>query len=282
MGRPRRRRLDAELVRRGLVPDREVARAVIEAGRVTVDGGPALKPTTLVHPGQALTVEAPPDRFVSRGGHKLEAALEGFGVDPTGLRCLDAGASTGGFTDCLLQHGAREVVAVDVGYGQIAHRLRQDGRVTLIERTNARELASGDVPGDPPDLVVADLSFISLGTVLPALRRVAAADASAIVLVKPQFEAPSADVEDGGVVRDPEVWASTIRDVAAAASELGWATAAVMPSPLWGPAGNAEFLLHLAPGDSIDDLEGRIAAAVQLVDTEPSADPSEGEGVPTL
>lgn len=280
MGRPRRRRLDAELVRRGLVPDRESARAVIDAGRVTVDGGPALKPTTLVHPGQALTVEAPPDRFVSRGGHKLDAALERFGVDPTGLRCLDAGASTGGFTDCLLQHGAREVVAVDVGYGQIAHRLRQDARVILIERTNARELAPADVPGDPPDLVVADLSFISLALVLPALRQVAAPDASAIVLVKPQFEAAPPDVEDGGVVRDPEVWASTIRDVARAASELGWGTAAVIPSPLRGPAGNAEFLLHLAPAASVDDLEGRIAAAVQMATAEPSAEPSEGEGVP--
>lgn len=280
MGRPRRRRLDAELVRRGLVPDRESARAVIDAGRVTVDGGPALKPTTLVHPGQALTVEAPPDRFVSRGGHKLDAALERFGVDPTGLRCLDAGASTGGFTDCLLQHGAREVVAVDVGYGQIAHRLRQDARVILIERTNARELAPADIPGDPPDLVVADLSFISLASVLPALRQVAAPDASAIVLVKPQFEAAPPDVEDGGVVRDPEVWASTIRDVARAASELGWGTAGVIPSPLRGPAGNAEFLLHLAPAASVDDLEGRIAAAVQVAAAEPSAEPSEGEGVP--
>lgn len=280
MTRPRRRPLDAELVRRGLVGDRGEARSVIDAGRVTVDGGPALKHTTLVHPGQAVNVDPPPRPYVSRGGEKLAAGLRRFGVVVDGRRCLDAGASTGGFTDCLLQSGAAHVTAVDVGYGQLAYGVRRDPRVEVVERTNARELRGDDLAGDPPDLVVADLSFISLGSVLPALRRVAAADAEAVVLVKPQFEAPSDDVEDGGVVTDPEVWMDAVRDVAAAAAELGWGAVGVVPSPLRGPAGNVEFLLHLRSGPTADDLEAWIASAVAEAAVGPGDDPA-GEGAGT-
>lgn len=276
MTRPRRRRLDAELVRRGLVDDRGQARSVIDAGRVTVDGGPAFKHTTLVHPGQSVNVEPPPRPYVSRGGEKLAGGLRRFGIDPQGRRCLDAGASTGGFTDCLLQQGAAEVIAVDVGYGQLAHRLRRDARVHVIERTNVRELRPGDIPGSPPDLVVADLSFISLRTVLPALRRVASEDAEAVVLVKPQFETPQDQVEDGGVVREPRLWTTAITDVAAAAAEIGWGAVRVAPSPLRGPAGNVEFLLHLRPGPAADDLDTLIAAA-----TAEAARAPEGEGAGT-
>lgn len=263
-------------MRRGLVEDRGQARSVIDAGRVTVDGGPAFKHTTLVHPGQSVNVEPPPRPYVSRGGEKLAGGLRRFGVDPRGRRCLDAGASTGGFTDCLLQQGAAAVTAVDVGYGQLAHRLRRDARVRVIERTNARDLQPEDLPWPPPDLVVADLSFISLRTVLPALRRVAADHAEAVVLVKPQFEAPSAQVGDGGVVRDPDLWTTAITDVAAAAAEIGWGAVGVAPSPLRGPAGNVEFLLHLRPGPPADDLDTKVAAA-----TADAAGGSEGEGAGT-
>lgn len=240
---------------------------MIDAGRVTVDGGPAMKPTTLVHPGQALNVEPPPRPYVSRGGEKLAAGLRHFGVAAAGRRALDAGASTGGFTDCLLQEGAAHVTAVDVGYGQLAHRVRQDPRVTVVERTNVRDLRPDDLPGAPPDLVVADLSFISLRAVLPALRRVAADDAEAVVLVKPQFEAPADAVEDGGVVRDPQVWTTALRGVVEAAAEIGWGAVGVVPSPLQGPAGNVEFLVHLRSGSPAEDLEARIAAATSDAST---------------
>ncbi|MDP9021684.1 MAG: TlyA family RNA methyltransferase [Actinomycetota bacterium] len=259
-----RRRLDAELVRRGLVASRVEARAAIDAGRITVDGAPAWKPATLVDPAQAVVVSGPPRRYASRGGDKLEAALDRFGVDPAGRRCLDVGASTGGFTDCLLQRGAAHVVAVDVGYGQLHQRLRRDDRVTVLERTNARDLTRDDVPAPPPDLVVADVSFISLTLVLPALRALASDGAEAVVLVKPQFEAGRDQVGKGGVVRDADVWARTIRRVARAATALGWAPAGVAPSPLTGPAGNVEFLLHLVPDPgAADGLEERIDAAVR-------------------
>ena len=182
---------------------------------------------------------------MSRGGEKLAPALATFGVDPAGRRCLDAGASTGGFTDCLLRHGAAHVVACDVGYGQLHERLRTDQRVSVLERTNVRELTPDDVPGPPPDLIVADLSFISLRTVLPALRGVAADTAEAVVLVKPQFEADRGQVGKGGVVRDPEVWRLCLERVADTAAALGWRTADAVASELRGPAGNTEFLLHL-------------------------------------
>jgi 23S rRNA (cytidine1920-2'-O)/16S rRNA (cytidine1409-2'-O)-methyltransferase len=182
-------------------------------------------------------------RFVSRGGEKLSAALERFGVDPSGRWCLDAGASTGGFTDCLLKGGAAGVVAVDIGYGQLDWSLRTDPRVTAIERTNARELSAERLPF-VPDLVVADLSFISLRAVAPALIRTGTPDAEFIALIKPQFEAGSADVGEGGVVRDPAVWRRVVSEVAAVFRDLGAAPLGLMASPLRGPAGNVEFLLH--------------------------------------
>ena len=212
---------------------------------MTVDGAPAWKAATQVTSTQTLRVAAPPRTYVSRGGEKLAPALAAFDVDPTGWHCLDAGASTGGFTDCLLQHGAAHVVACDVGYGQLHERLRTDPRVTVLERTNVRELTREELPGPPPQLVVADLSFISLRTVLPALREVAADDAQAVVLVKPQFEADRGQVGKGGVVRDPEVWRRCLERVADAAAQLGWHTADAVASELHGPAGNTEFLLHL-------------------------------------
>lgn len=248
------------MVRRGLVGSRTEAQEAIATGRVTVDGAPALKAARQVHASEAVVLEAPPRRFVSRGGDKLVGALDRFGIDPAGRRCLDVGASTGGFTDCLLQHGAAHVTAVDVGYGQIHQRLRDDDRVTLLERTNARTLAPDDVPAPAPDLVVGDLSFISLRLVLPALRRVAPAPAEAVLLVKPQFEAGPDDVGEGGVVRDPATWRRVLEEVSATAREVGWRPVGVMPSPLTGAAGNVEFLLHLA--DHSADLEGDLHAAV--------------------
>ncbi|MDQ3932078.1 MAG: TlyA family RNA methyltransferase [Actinomycetota bacterium] len=257
-----RRRLDLELVRRRLVSSRAEAQEAIVQGRVTVDGAPALKATTQIHRSQNVVVSGTPRLFVSRGGDKLTAALERFAVPVQGLRCLDAGASTGGFTDCLLQHGAGHVIAVDVGYGQLAERVRRDPRVTVLERTNVRNLVAEDIPGPQPDLVVADLSFISLRLALPALRRVAAPHAEAILLCKPQFEAGRELVGKGGVVRDPAVWHTTLLSVAAAADTIGWGAVDVAPSPLTGASGNVEFFLRLAPGAAGEDLDERIAAAV--------------------
>ncbi|MDQ1395469.1 MAG: rRNA (cytidine1920-2-O)/16S rRNA (cytidine1409-2-O)-methyltransferase, partial [Acidimicrobiaceae bacterium] len=209
-----RRRLDAELVRRGLAPSREQAQAAIAAGSVTVGGAPATKASRMVEAAEPVHVLGPPARFVSRGGEKLDAALERFAIDVAGLRALDAGASTGGFTDCLLQRGAAAVTAVDVGHGQLHERLRADPRVRVIERTNIRTYAAEE----PFPLVVADLSFISLRTVAPALLDAnAAPGADVVVLVKPQFEAGRAEVSRGrGVVRDPAVWAAALEGVGSA------------------------------------------------------------------
>lgn len=238
-----RRRLDAEMLRRGIVASRAEAAAAIRSGLVAVAGRPAAKASTMVLHSEPITLRAPARRFVSRGGEKLDAAIDAFGIDVADRRALDAGASTGGFTDCLLQRGAAHVVAVDVGYGQIDWRLRGDPRVTVIERTNVRELAPDRLPYRPA-LLTADLSFISLALVLPALARCAAPGADVVALVKPQFEAGVDDVGHGGVVGDPTVWRRVLGDVAAAASRSGLAPRAVMASPLLGPAGNAEFLLH--------------------------------------
>jgi 23S rRNA (cytidine1920-2'-O)/16S rRNA (cytidine1409-2'-O)-methyltransferase len=230
---------------------------------VVVDGAPATKPARLVDPAQAVEVLGPPPRFVGRGGEKLDAALDRFGIDVTGVRALDAGASTGGFTDCLLQRGAREVVAVDVGYGQLHERLRSDERVRNLERTNIREV-DRDAIGGPVELVVADLSFISLRTVLPALLRLGPSDL--VVLVKPQFEAGREDAAKGrGVIRDPAVWQRVLDDVRAAAATQGAAMMGVMPSPITGAQGNVEFLAHLRPGSSgpveVVDIDGVVAEA---------------------
>jgi 23S rRNA (cytidine1920-2'-O)/16S rRNA (cytidine1409-2'-O)-methyltransferase len=244
------------------VTSRTEAQEAIAAGLVTVDGGPAMKPSTQVHPGQAVALSAPPRTYVSRGGEKLAHALRRFDVDPAGRRCLDAGVSTGGFTDCLLQHGAAHVVAYDVGYGQVHERIRTDERVDVHERTNIRDVVPDVVPPPLPDLLVCDVSFIALQTVLPILRRLGTPDAEAITLIKPQFEAARADVGKGGVVRDAVVWHRVVTEVAGAAARLDWCGVDVTASPLPGPAGNIEFLAHLTTGPAPDDLAVRIDRAV--------------------
>lgn len=256
-----RRRLDAELVRRGLADSRTAAQEAVRAGLVTVDGAPALKAATQVHAGQAVAVAAPPRRFVSRGGEKLAHGLDRFGIDPSGRRCLDAGASTGGFTDCLLQRGAASVLACDVGYGQLHWSLRRDPRVDVRERTNVRDLTPADIPPPPPDLLVCDLSFIALRTVLAVLRPLGTPTAEAVALVKPQFEASRRDVGKGGVVRDPAVWRHVLEGVSRSAAAAGWHGFAATASPITGPAGNVEFLAHLTVEEGCDPAVA-IATAV--------------------
>jgi 23S rRNA (cytidine1920-2'-O)/16S rRNA (cytidine1409-2'-O)-methyltransferase len=248
----RRLRLDAELVRRGLARSRDQSAELIAAGRVTVNGRRAVKAATAVTTDADLVVRDDPDRpsYVSRGGHKLAGALAAFG--PAGLvvegrRCLDAGASTGGFTDVLLRAGAREVVAVDVGYGQLAWSLRSDERVVVHDRTNIRELTPALI-GGPVDVVVGDLSFISLRLVLDALISVTAADGDLVLMVKPQFEVGKDLLGKGGVVRDVGHRAEAVVDVADEAAARGWGPVAVTTSPLPGPAGNVEYFLWLRPG----------------------------------
>ncbi|HET7487110.1 MAG TPA: TlyA family RNA methyltransferase [Acidimicrobiales bacterium] len=258
-----RRRLDAELVRRGLVPSREQAHRRVTEGRVLVGGAPADKPSRLVAAGEPVEVLGPPPRFVGRGGEKLDAALDRFAVPVAGRAALDAGASTGGFTDCLLQRGAASVLAVDVGTGQLHERLRADPRVTVLDRTNVRSL----VLGEPVALVVADLSFISLRVVVPALLGPnAEPGADAVVLVKPQFEAGRAEASKGrGVVRDPGVWRRVLEEVRSAIEGCGAAMMGAMVSPLTGADGNVEFLLHARAhhGGPVApvDLDAVVAAA---------------------
>ena len=239
-----RRRLDLELVRRGLTDSRARAKEAIEAGLVLVSGARADRAGRLVSPDEPVHLEAPPSRFVSRGGEKLDAALDRFAVDVAGRRALDAGASTGGFTDCLLQRGAEEVVAVDVGTAQLAWSLRNDPRVTVRERCNVRHLTLADLGERPVDLVVADLSFISLRLVAPALAGVAREGADAVFLIKPQFEAGRSQVRRGGLVTDPAVHRSVLEEVVISLAGDGLTPLAVMPSPLRGASGNIEFLGH--------------------------------------
>jgi 23S rRNA (cytidine1920-2'-O)/16S rRNA (cytidine1409-2'-O)-methyltransferase len=264
-----RRRVDRELVRRGLVPSREEAQRVISERRVQVDGAPVRKPSTLVLPGQRLLVGGPPPRFVSRGGEKLQGALDRFGVDLDGCVVLDAGISTGGFADCALQAGAQRVIGVDVGYGQLAERLRRDPRVELHERTNVRAISLASLGGKPVDVLVADLSFISLTTVLPVLLPLVRPSGRAIVLVKPQFEVGRERIGRGGIVRGGESWSFAIERVADAVDRLGWCLDAVVPSPITGAAGNVEFVAHLLPDGSgvraSMDRGALIAAAVDEV-----------------
>jgi 23S rRNA (cytidine1920-2'-O)/16S rRNA (cytidine1409-2'-O)-methyltransferase len=241
----RRARLDAELVRRGLARSREQAAELVEAGRVQVRGVPARKPAAMVDPADAVRVVGDTVEYVSRGGHKLAGALAAFeGLSVGGRRCLDAGASTGGFTDVLLRAGAAEVVAVDVGYGQLAWSLRNDPRVRVLERTNVRTL-SAEMIGGPVGLTVADLSFISLRLVLPALAACTAPDGDLALMVKPQFEVGKERVGAGGVVRDPALRAEAVLDVAVAARAEGLGVAGVAASTLPGPSGNVEFFLWL-------------------------------------
>lgn len=249
---PRRLRLDAELVRRGLARSREHAAELIGAGRVKVQGAVARKAATGVTTDVAIVVVEDPGRpdYVSRGGHKLAGALAVFmplGLGVEGRRVLDAGASTGGFTDVLLRAGARQVLAVDVGYGQLAWPIRQDDRVVVHDRTNIRDIDLALLDG-PVDLVVGDLSFISLTLLLGALLEVTAPDGDLALMVKPQFEVGKDRVGKGGVVRDPELRAEAVLAVARAATDRGWGPRAVATSPLPGPAGNVEFFLWLRRG----------------------------------
>jgi 23S rRNA (cytidine1920-2'-O)/16S rRNA (cytidine1409-2'-O)-methyltransferase len=250
---PRRLRLDAELVRRGAARSREHASALIAAGRVTVNGGAAHTPATGVTVDADIVVREDPDRpdYVSRGGHKLAGALADFaeqGLSVSGRRCLDAGASTGGFTDVLLRAGAAEVVAVDVGYGQLAWSLRQDPRVRVHDRTNIRDVTP-ELVGGPVDVVVGDLSFISLELVLDALLGVTAPDGDLALMVKPQFEVGKDRLGRGGVVREPVLRVQAVEKIVAAADRRGWGAVAGTVSSLPGPAGNVEFFVWLRRGE---------------------------------
>lgn len=258
-----RRRLDAELVRRGLARSREQARELVESGRVSVRGSAAQKAATQVAPEDSVVVRVDEDgpAYVSRGAHKLAGALDAFGLDPAGRHALDAGASTGGFTDVLLRRGVAGVVAVDVGYGQLAWSVRTDPRVVVRDRTNVRELDPASLPY-APDLVVADLSFISLELVLPALVAACREDADLLLMVKPQFEVGRDRLGSGGVVRDAALRADTVRRIAAAAAGLGLGVAGVVASPLPGPSGNVEYFLWLRAGAAPLD-EGALARAVE-------------------
>jgi 23S rRNA (cytidine1920-2'-O)/16S rRNA (cytidine1409-2'-O)-methyltransferase len=230
-------------VRRGLAGSPEQALELIAAGRVTVGGGPALKAERLVRADEPVVVAGDGPRFVSRGGEKLQAAVEKFGLadEIDGATALDAGASTGGFTDCLLQNGVGHVLAVDVGYGQLHEKLTADPRVEVRDRTNIRDLELEN----PVDLVVADLSFISLRRVLPTLLGLVKGGGSLVVLVKPQFEAERREADRGqGVIRDPEVWDRVLGDIRDALREHGAAIMGEMVSPLRGADGNVEFLVH--------------------------------------
>jgi 23S rRNA (cytidine1920-2'-O)/16S rRNA (cytidine1409-2'-O)-methyltransferase len=252
-----KKRLDVVLVERGLAESRAQAQALVLAGRVRGYD----KPGTQVDDSAELEVERPPP-YVSRGGEKLAHALDELDVDPSGRDCLDIGASTGGFTDVLLQRGAARVIALDVGYGQLHDRLRRDSRVTVLERTNAREVT--ELPF-APRLIVADVSFISLELVLPPALALAVPGWEAVVLVKPQFEAGRSEVGKGGVVRDDAVRRRVVRKIVDAALRWGGETVGVVDSGLPGPKGNREVFLHLVYREHahlLDDIDARIAAAV--------------------
>ncbi len=268
---PRRLRLDAELVRRGLARSREHASELIAAGRVSVNKAVASKPATGVTTDADLVVRADPDSpdYASRGGHKLAGALAvltPLGLGVAGRRALDAGASTGGFTDVLLRAGVREVVAVDVGYGQLVWSLRNDPRVRVHDRTNIREIDTELLAG-PVDLVVGDLSFISLDLVLDALIGVTASDGDLVLMVKPQFEVGRERLGRGGVVRDLGHRADAVTGIAEAGARRGWGARAVVASPLPGPSGNVEFFLWLQAGDPVVDhaaIEAEVARSAEL------------------
>jgi 23S rRNA (cytidine1920-2'-O)/16S rRNA (cytidine1409-2'-O)-methyltransferase len=253
-------RLDQLLVDRGLAETRAKAQALVLAGKVHVGEGDAArrdrKPGDQVDPGTTLRVDAP-DPYVSRGGHKLAAALDAFGIDPAGLTALDVGASTGGFTDVLLQRGVRHVYALDVGRGQLAESIRRDTRVSSLERTNARALTATSLP-EPVDLAVIDVSFISLDKVLGPVLTTLTATGHIVALVKPQFEAGKGRTEKG-VVRDPAIHREVLERVTTHTRKIGLGTRDVIASPILGPEGNREFLVHLAAGPSCADLPVRIA-----------------------
>jgi 23S rRNA (cytidine1920-2'-O)/16S rRNA (cytidine1409-2'-O)-methyltransferase len=260
-------RLDQLLVERGLAESRSRAQALVLAGKVGVGEGDAARRDR--KPGDLLALDtsvaiADPEPYVSRGGHKLAAALDAFEIDPSGMVCLDVGASTGGFTDVLLQRGASRVYALDVGRGQIAESLRRDPRVISMERTNARSLTAATLP-EPVALATVDVSFISLGLVLGPIATTLAPHGQIVALVKPQFEAGRGRT-DHGVVRDPAVHREVLEQTIEAAQAIGLGTRAVTASPLLGPEGNREFLVHLAPGPSCADLDKRIAESTGTPD----------------
>ena len=238
-----RRRLDADLLRRGLVESRTEAQRLIGDHRVLVNGAVAEKAARQVAPADQVVVAGPPPKYVGRGALKLEHALDHFGLDVTGVRALDAGASTGGFTDCLLQRGAREVVALDVGHGQLHERLRADERVHNLERTNVRTI-DRDTIGGPVDMVVGDLSFISLRLVINPVAAVCHPGSAMVLLVKPQFEAGRVEVSRGrGVITDPKIWTRVQGEVAAACTAASCTVEGWVDSPITGADGNREFLL---------------------------------------
>jgi 23S rRNA (cytidine1920-2'-O)/16S rRNA (cytidine1409-2'-O)-methyltransferase len=240
-------------VRRGIAQSSEEAASLIESGSLRVGGILVPKATTMVEAATPIELVGPPPKYVSRGGLKLEEGLEVFGIDVTGRRCIDLGASTGGFTDCLLQRGAAEVVAVDVGYGQLDSRIAGRDEVTVIDRTNIR-LVDPDDLGAPFSLVVGDLSFISLCAVAGQLRRLVASDGELVLLVKPQFEVPKGSVGKGGVVRSEAERETAIRSVRGCLESAGLVTVAVCLSPITGAKGNVEYLLHARPGSGTDEL----------------------------
>lgn len=255
-------RLDAELVRRGLARSRADARSAVEGGRVLVRGLPAERVTTMVTSSDSIALQGPASKFVSRGGDKLDGALSRLAVEVAGRVWLDLGASTGGFTDRLLQGGASRVIAVDVGYGQLDWKLRNDAHVHVIERTNARHLTRDLFP-DSPTGVTGDLSFISLTVVLPAVVACVSEDTDYVLMVKPQFEVGKASVGRGGVVRDPLLWRAAIEKVVEGAASVGLGLVDATASHLPGPAGNREFFVHLRrgavpDGDPIDRALGEV------------------------
>jgi 23S rRNA (cytidine1920-2'-O)/16S rRNA (cytidine1409-2'-O)-methyltransferase len=243
-------RLDSVLVERGLVGSRERARALILAGQVRVDGHPVTKAGAAVAAAAEISVATPDHPYVGRGGIKLAHALDAFGIAVDGRLALDIGASTGGFTDVLLQRGATRVVALDVGHGQLDWKLRSDPRVVVLERVNARALSPDQLPADARafDIVTIDVSFISLRQILPVVPPLLADGGDVVALVKPQFEAGRADVGKGGIVRDPAVHERTVEDVIAAADRVGLTRIMLVDSPITGMEGNREFLLHLRAG----------------------------------
>jgi 23S rRNA (cytidine1920-2'-O)/16S rRNA (cytidine1409-2'-O)-methyltransferase len=267
----KRQRLDQLLVERGLAETRARAQALVLAGKVRVGDGDGArhdrKPGDLIDPGATIQV-ATPDPYVSRGGHKLVAALDAFGIDPNGLVCLDVGASTGGFTDVLLQRGATRVYALDVGRGQFAVALRQDPRVVSMERTNARTLTA-ETLAEPVVLATIDVSFISLAKVLGPVASTLGPGGTVVALVKPQFEAGRGRT-DRGVVRDPAIHREVLERVVSEASALGLGTRDVIASPILGPEGNREFLIHVAPGPGCAEIGDRIAALTAPAEEPPA------------
>ena len=256
---PAKQRIDVLMFERGLAPSREKARAMIMAGEVLVDDQPVSKPGVSVDPNVDIVVKNKP-RFVSRGGEKLAWALETFNVNVSGRICADVGASTGGFTDCLLQNGAARVYAIDVGYGQIDYALRQDSRVIVIERTNARYL---ETLAEPVDFVTVDASFISLKILIPTIKSWLQPTADLILLIKPQFEAGRDEVGKGGVVRDSKTHKRVLTDILSALKQMGFDIRGLTTSPIKGPAGNTEFLTWIHSGSPIDpplDIEPLIAS----------------------